>query len=290
MIGGAIRLPAKALRRSYFARLLQASGPFSGLLAQLAPARWALVNRNGWGPMEYFMEVWRHVDKLFPISEIDYESMVYDDLADQGEEEIEPTGELVASYAFDWGIPIIVDGLEWEDVYCYERMSPAVALTVWLFDVNHANDSHPPEVLKPHLARLAQVLQRRAEVRQDQFRLPTGRALRGKWKALPDLLNYCQCRTGNVFLDVSLHEVDQYPQWDIDEINGLAQQWKLAKPLRKAIKALTDYVDAQPADRLLDLGFALLGDRTALLEISAPAQGKTLAEIFAPADRQRVRV
>lgn len=289
MIGAGIRLPEPSLRRSYFAKLLSAGGPFERLLRELAPARWVRVRGHpDVGPMAYYNELIAHLQTLFPVAEVDFDAYAWEDVANLGEEDPDDlTEEQVSYYAHDFGIPVYLYGLDWHDLHYDGGVSPAIALTSWLFDPNESS-ARVPEALKKH-ARIVDVLSDKRPLSLTyKVKPPAGREFRDRWQALPDLVDYCRGSTGFAFLDYSRDDMDEYPWWNIDEINGLARQWASAKPIWDGIQALAKYVKAKPAERLAQLGRALTGDKTALLHITQPAPPmpeKTLADILFMTER-----
>lgn len=289
MFGAGIRLPADAYRPTWFASRLGEGGHFADLLRALAPERWARVRRRGAADkLAFFHELLSYLGTLFPVYEPWLEEIEEWVLADDEEEDLtaEQMDERVYDNLLDHGIPVRVQGF---DVYSahYSAGSPATA-AAWFMVHEPWHDEAGrewPAALQKHRA----LLEPAARLRPGRKPAPPrGRAWAGAWEGLPDLVEWINGETGFLFLDLSGDDVDQNPWWYLEEIHGLAEQWRQAGPVLARIERLTSYVDARPRERLPLLAEALVGDPAALRKVTQPApRPKTLAEIFA-SERQPV--
>lgn len=258
---------ALPLRRTWLAKLLkQANNGFVALLRALVPG--ARVEPGD--PLNAYWALLDHVGTLFPTYEPEA-----DRWTERAEMEIdEGEDSSVLDQAFYDGIPVQLYGLSQDDAH-YAR--PVVALACYL--CNAWVDGVPQQLLE---IGLEPILARKLCLSPQAANAPRGRQWPGVWAGLPDLVAYVKHDTGCSILDYSDDDVAdgmEPPEWNLDEIRGLAADWKHGEPMWKRIKALVNDVGDDRA-RLLDLGRLLVGDPEARRELSVVKRTKTLAQIF----------
>ena len=266
---------ALPLRRTWLANEIwrvQREGTFTRLLRQLAPARLARCQGDVQATYQALLD---YCETLFP-------TYVRDDWWWQEAAEMEGEHYDFAASAIDEGIPVNVMGLSYEDVV-YGHVPPALVLAFVLLDRDYGADKAPDDVVKllPK-AELAAILAQ-SDIAHANIHPPRGRQWRAPWTALPELDVYVTHRTGCLLLDYSSLDVKDgmgNPPWNIDEIRGLAEDWKRGEPILEHVNALVDYI-GRDRSRLLDLGRAITGDSETRQRLSVPKRkGKTLAQIF----------
>jgi hypothetical protein len=173
------------------------------------------------------------------------------------------------------GIPVQLHGLSTYDANYFQ---PALGLALYL--CNDWSD-HVPDKIR-NIPELEPVLARKLCLAPQAAYAPRGRKWPGVWAGFPDLVAYVKHATGCSFLDYSDDDVSdgmEQPEWDLDEIRGLAANWQQGEPMWQRVEALAAYVGDDRA-RLLDLGRLLVGDPEARRALSTPKRAKTLAQIF----------
>ena len=264
---------ALPLRRTWIAeQLTRRDNTFARLLRQLVPG--ARVEPGD--PLNAYYALFDHIQTLFPVYDPDTDWWGEQAAEVADEEGGEPDLLNPAEYE---GIPVRVLGLCEYDV-THGHCAPALALAYYL-----CNDWYQiaPPALRA-IPELAPVLARRLCLAPSAVNAPRNRQWVGLWKNLPDLFAYVKHATGCSMLDYSSEDFEngmENPEWDIDEIRGLAHDWQQGEPLLKRVNALAAYIGQDQA-RLLDLGLLLTGDPDVRQRLSTPKRpGKTLAQIFA---------
>ncbi len=246
---------APPVRRSWVADRLSgvvAGAHFAQLLHRLAPEHWR--NLRARAPETVFAALLTWCSRRFP---------VFDPLMD---------GEPFGQCYFHMHIPIQAFSV---DPYEDSLGSPAVALcmamtptdsALWYDNLN-LNDL---ECLHDYLDGLPRGIEHGAAL---PYAIARQRVWRAPWHGLWDLWAFAHHATGYLFLDetdLSMQESESFPEWELAEIHYLVRHWRQAKPVWKRIRALAEYVDQQPEQRLPLLAGALMRDPQTLAQLTAP--------------------
>lgn len=145
-----------------------------------------------------------------------------------------------------WEIPVMPLGYdEWHDEWD-EWEEPAPYLLHLRHSRHHEDSAYWPsnfaDLYPDHLLSLA-VEPHRLVTPLRQMDLPEPLA------ALPDLIQMLEHDTGNVWLDVgemSLAEGGGYPHWSLEQVTGLAEEWRKADPIFTRIQRLLAWQDDAP--------------------------------------------
>jgi len=154
------------------------------------------------------------------------------------------------------GIPVIVMGLSFDDYhYLPHDGCPGILLMTYLLeDPDQEEDARIAlaEACSAHVPR--ELLQRVPEgglTAEQAHRLLDGTQFEGvaRWA---DML---QGGTGNFFLDVCYEELweTDFPQWDREVVEELAQQWPQAERAQQQLRDLADRLEEDPPARFQEL-------------------------------------
>ena len=262
-------LPAQAFRRSWIVeqcRNAAAGQTFRKLLWQLVPATKATA--RSWNWQEIFQAVASEVGERFPIYEPDPALLEY--------------GEATLDDYLDWGIPVAPFGNTADLGGCALELTNVTVYPIILEEPGECHTLRQDGLLPwlgtwwagPAVDKHGQWLR--------PWRLPRGRKLTGVWVGVPDLIRWVRMDTGNMWLDTHPDDLDgSYgPRWSIGEINALTRLWQQAEPIHNRARALLQYVDARPNDRLQLLYRVLRGEPQALAQVTAPKVTRTLVDVF----------
>lgn len=134
-------------------------------------------------------------------------------------------------------------------------------------------DHQVPRCLEPH--RLANTLRQMCTERRQNMALPE------PLNALPDLILMLDHSTGNSWLDVgecALAEGGDYPLWNREDVEWLAQEWQKARPVLDGVVELLNWKNDSP-DAINEKITAV---RDALLEAYARMQKDGSTSTAAP--------
>ena len=256
---GVVLLPKTAYRKTFFARQIAdycGEWKFRRLLFDLAPETAQRVHPQI--ASAYYIALINHIhSRMFPIH-----PAVFGGMRDE-----EYLREI--TYA---GIPFELYGL---DFYYDEIASPTLNLC-YAINPNY-EDEELPSPLDPYKAALERWLGpgKPLPVPYTSERwLPRGRTWREPWNVVAYAFAYVGCETGNIFLDLSDGYVSEMgddswmPEWNLEHLRWLEEEWKSARRILDGIKDLCKYVDAKPRERLPLLAGALCGDRQALDQVT----------------------
>jgi hypothetical protein len=258
-------MPASGYRKTYFASVLsKTSGVlvFGALLQHLAPRTYARLRE--FTPYACLLALCAHINAhCFPLADFALAEMEANDGRDADE----------WSYT---GMPVLVFGCDWYDERYTTAEPTATALCLTLsglsdtrFPILEEYDDTAWRNVNPTTIR--------------QPILPRDRAWTYPWAGAWDLYTWANGETGLPVLDYTDTMLAEggLPQWSMDEIAGLSQQWKIAKPMLERIAKLWRFVDARPAERLPLLAGALTNDRAVIERITEKRRvPKTLAEMW----------
>jgi len=259
-------------------RLMEKAGllTFGSLLRRIAlPVYDALADKS---PFACYVALLRHIEThLFPIYEVD--EGWFEMSALEGDD---PIGILEQD-----GIPIQLMGVDpWsEGPNAIE--SPAVAACLCFRSWDRCYQDMTPETFEclAHIRDEPPLTTPFPVVAVASVKPPRGRKWIEPWDKLRDLYAYCHAATGSIFLDnaTSAHyDGAENPPWNVDEIEGLARDWKSAHPIVRRINEMRDYIDERPLERVPLMVRVLSRDREALREITLPVRReKMLCDVFA---------
>lgn len=266
-----------APRRTYYLEKFQDISyglRWKSMLTELAPRQAKPLNPLE--PLKCWAALLAHCATLFPVFEPWIEEWDGADYSAPGE-------------AWYFGVPVNVQGVEGEILY--DTVSPAMALALFYGEYDQVSEDSRIEMLKnidalKNIKCLEPIIRR--PLSEAWYRQYHDRQWKTPWDGAGLFLDYCFNNTGYQILDWSHQAVLEgggYPEWNIEEIRGNADEWKAAEPVLKRIHKFRDWVDARPEGRLPVLAGILTGDADVLANYSTPRRKrtKTLVEVFGEA-------
>jgi hypothetical protein len=262
-----LRLPTESLVR-IADRLgsVRGFGELRTLLAQMDPAAWAKVKRGNW--REWYAALCASCNKRFP---------VWEGAVDQWAMEADGLNDVMA-----YGIPLDLHGIDDESAFDVDSVAMAVGVIE-----RHELHSMVPSALQAHADLVRPMLKANEETVPIRIRVdgtqtpaeakaktpPIAKPMRGwvfaaKWSGWPVYRDYMLSKTGNGFLDYSMFDEMELPDWNMAEINDLQQQWARALPVWNQITAFIKFIDSNPTRTLPVLVRLWMGDKSVLPLVS----------------------